>query len=1174
MNIWRIFSYELRYWFRSPILYVFASLFLFMGFGIMALSADIVGEQLVKLGAKPFANSSLNLFSFFFDTQLFALFLLPIFIGGSVYRDVQSNTFHLLYSFPINKLSYLAGKFLSGCFIVSIILLLLTTGLFLGTVVPGINPNLVGPNILAYYVFPFLSIAIFNLFWMGIIVFFVVSLSRSLHAGFITVILLFVLRRALLFIFSGPENMDTIALLDPFGGAAVIVSTGLWTVSEINSSMVPISSDLVLNRVIWLSIAVITGIATYLGFELNHNAKQFRVPFIANYSSKQRERRSQTNWTINSIFPFWLQTSLELSGFQFRSIIRSRTFIVLMLVSLLFMILLLGQVNPEYTTRIYPLTQVMLLLPSLFFSFIVMVITFLYAGFLIHKDRRTKMDGLVDTSSVSSASLLLSKFFTLVKLQVVLLSLIILGGITVQLWRGYTNFELQQYFFQVYGLLFIGQIIWAMAALFIQTIIPNQYVGFFGLILISFGLSGIESIGISKGIFIFNWGIVPQYSDLSGYDSSVRSFLAHKLYWLFFGILLLLISYLFAQRGLVFSIKERVLLAKKRVTRQITMYLVIIVFTFTAIGATISRYIYLPEESITTEELSQRKVVAAKRIAHLENLDQPRLSGISMQIDIFPENRSSVGTGSLLFVNKSTEPMDTLMLSYPDGVSLRDLPSNSFQFFERDSILRYDILVLDKGLQPDDSVRIAFDMIESPENWFAENSKVLSNGAFFLADFPIIGYPDIGASKEVLTPNDPLTSKNSYVGKFVDLMDTEIVISTSIDQVAFAPGKLIQSWEKDGRSYFSYKSEKSIRNGIPIQSGRFAVYEDSISGIDLKIFHHPTHTFNLDRMMKAMKSTINYSTTHFGDYPFSELRIIEFSKSYGSFAQSFAYTLPYSEFAGFFSKQDSSENRFDDVFRLTSHEVAHQWWGHQIIPAEGLGSRFLTESFAEFTAVQVLEKEYGIEKKQLYLDLIRNRYFNQRGRNSKESPLAVASSDEALVTYSKGLLALQSLKDHLEPGVFSDIVQNFFQRYARNDSLYPTSFDFIEHLEDEIPDSLSYLITDLFKEVTLYESSIGDYQVRDVGNSVFEVEVDILFEKFRNEEPSMESSPLPLNDYIEIEFYDEAGAVIAQERIKATSANTSLTLVVDRRPVRLTIDPHRKLIEQNYSNNTIIIGEL
>ncbi len=1144
-----------------------------MGFGMMSLSADIVGEQILSPGSKIFANSSLNIYNFFFDTQLFVLFLLPVFIGGAIYRDFQSNTFQLMYSFPIQKHSYLAAKFISGSLIVCIILLILTFGLFLGTIAPGINPSLVGPNSFSHYISPLLSIAIPNLIWMGIIVFSVVALSRSIHAGFITAILLFVVRRAILFVFSGPENMDTITFLDPFGGAAVMISTGSWPVAEINSTMVPISNSLVTNRMIWTVIALVIGGVSYLGFDLNHSAKEFRFFSLKRNSDKKTGKNYPASWTIYSIFPVWLQSAFEISGFHFRSIAKSKTFVVLIIVSLLFMILLLGQVNPEYTTRIYPLTQVMLLLPSLFFSFIIMVITFLYAGFLTHKDRRTKMAALVDSSSVSSASLLLSRFFTLLKLQTVLLSLIIFGGISVQIWKGYFHFELQQYLFQVYGLLFIGQIIWAMASLFVYSIIPNQYVGFFALILLSFGLSGIESIGIDKGIYIFNGGVIPQYSDLSGYDSFIRSFLAHKLYWALFGIFLLLISYLLTHRGLVFSLKERLSITRKRVTNRFALYFAIVALVFTSIGATISTYIYPQEESIAALDSDQRKIEAQERIGHLKHIEQPRLSGISLSLDIYPDQRSFTGTGSLLLTNKASEPIDTLMLSYPKGVSITDLPYNSFRNFDSDTVLQYDVLVFNEALQPGESIEVSFKIGESPRNWFSEDGKVLSNGTFFLADFPTIGYPDIGTSKERLTPDNPLASKNSYVGNHIDLMDTEITVSTSPDQIALAPGKLIEEWKKNGRSFYRYKSEKSIRNGIPIQSGRFEVYEDSIQGIDLKIFHHPTHTFNLDRMMNAMKATVNYGLTHFGDYPFDELRIVEFSKSYGSFAQSFAQTLPYSEFAGFFSKQDNSENRFDDVFRLTAHEVAHQWWGHQIIPADALGSRLLTESFAEFTAVQVLEEEYGLEKKQLYLDLIRNRYFNQRGRLSRESPLVTASADETLITYSKGLLALQSLNDHLAPGAFSGIVQNFFQEFARNDSSYPTSYDFVHHLEREVPDSLGYLITDLFEQVTLYESSIDEYQIQELGNNTFEVQIDVLFEKFRNQIPGMETTPLPLDDFLEIEIHDSNGAIIGSKKLRLSSTETTVPLIVEGKPAKIVVDPHRKLIEQNYSNNTIIIGE-
>ena len=44
---------------------------------------------------------------------------------------------------------------------------------------------------------------------------------------------------------------------------------------------------------------------------------------------------------------------------------------------------------------------------------------------------------------------------------------------------------------------------------------------------------------------------------------------------------------------------------------------------------------------------------------------------------------------------------------------------------------------------------------------------------------------------------------------------------------------------------------------------------------------------------------------------------------------------------------------------VAAHELTHQWWGNPVIPADMLGAKMLTESLAEYTALKVLEKEYG-----------------------------------------------------------------------------------------------------------------------------------------------------------------------------------------------------------------------
>ena len=67
------------------------------------------------------------------------------------------------------------------------------------------------------------------------------------------------------------------------------------------------------------------------------------------------------------------------------------------------------------------------------------------------------------------------------------------------------------------------------------------------------------------------------------------------------------------------------------------------------------------------------------------------------------------------------------------------------------------------------------------------------------------------------------------------------------------------------------------------------------------------------------------------------MRILEFPR-YATFAQSFPNTIPYSESIGFIARVDPDDPKdIDYPYYVTAHEVAHQWWAHQVIGAQRPG---------------------------------------------------------------------------------------------------------------------------------------------------------------------------------------------------------------------------------------------
>jgi aminopeptidase N len=84
----------------------------------------------------------------------------------------------------------------------------------------------------------------------------------------------------------------------------------------------------------------------------------------------------------------------------------------------------------------------------------------------------------------------------------------------------------------------------------------------------------------------------------------------------------------------------------------------------------------------------------------------------------------------------------------------------------------------------------------------------------------------------------------------------EIVLSTSADQIAVAPGVLQKEWRQEGRRYFHYKAEKPILPNFCFISARYAVARDRWKDVALEIYYDPKHPFNIDAMMATAKRAL------------------------------------------------------------------------------------------------------------------------------------------------------------------------------------------------------------------------------------------------------------------------------------------------------------------------------
>ncbi|MCK6695123.1 MAG: hypothetical protein L6Q97_23870, partial [Thermoanaerobaculia bacterium] len=91
----------------------------------------------------------------------------------------------------------------------------------------------------------------------------------------------------------------------------------------------------------------------------------------------------------------------------------------------------------------------------------------------------------------------------------------------------------------------------------------------------------------------------------------------------------------------------------------------------------------------------------------------------------------------------------------------------------------------------------------------------------------------------------------------------------------------------------------------------------------------------------------------------------------------------------------------DLMFYVAAHEIGHQYWGHQECGAQMQGGEMLVETFAQWSALMVMEREYGRDQMRKFLEYEMDKYLRSRGRETlKELPLS-RSENQGYIHYNK-----------------------------------------------------------------------------------------------------------------------------------------------------------------------------
>jgi aminopeptidase N len=405
-----------------------------------------------------------------------------------------------------------------------------------------------------------------------------------------------------------------------------------------------------------------------------------------------------------------------------------------------------------------------------------------------------------------------------------------------------------------------------------------------------------------------------------------------------------------------------------------------------------------------------------------------------------------------------------------------------------------------------------------------------------------------------------------------DHVDLTATLSTSRDQTAITSGHLEQSWERDGRRYFRYKSDAPIFNRFAFASARYEVARrrhrpsaGSGQGIDVEVYYHRGHGINVERMLNTAVATLDYCEASFAPYPSRQLRIVELP-SYWNFG---GYAMPDLVFlvenrSFLIDSRDAS--RVDLVARRVAHEAAHQWWGHQLTPASVEGASMIVESVTKYGELMVLERMQGRERVRQLLEIELERYLAGRAREEESEPPLYKTGNSAYVYYSKGAIVLYAMRDLLGEEQLNRALRNLMTEYALHGGR-ATTLDLLRHV-DAVAGPHKPLVDEWLKDITLYDFNVESATSALRTDGRYDVTIRVAAAKTRADGRGNESA-MPLEEQIDIAIYDrDSDAPMHIEKRELRSGINTLTFVVAREPAYVAVDPYVSRIDKAPGDNS------
>ncbi|MGC4080603.1 MAG: ABC transporter permease subunit [Vicinamibacterales bacterium] len=895
-----ILRFELALYLRSPMSWVLLALY----FAIHLLTAAGIGihindNQLILIDS-PYMIVQTELV-----LGVFGLVPAIYFVVNAATRDHERGTAALFFTTPVDKTTWLAGRFSAATLMAAAAGTVGVAGTLAGAMLPGLDPVRLGPFAWSSYAATLVVLVLPNIVVFSALFFGVAALTRSVALSFALALGVLVLE-IVLNAQSTQPHATWLLWLEPFGGLAVAEMRRYWTIAELNTQL-PLGL-LTPNRILWLAIGAGVLAVTMWRYrlDLSHetsggswlgHARRFISARLARraHSSSERALRAIPVVPVSTAGPRpWRQLGSQLR-MDVRAVALSPLFWLVLLLSAVATISeIQSTVSSLNDLPLHPTTsRVVGIFRYNQLQFVLLIVIF-YAGALVHREREHDVADLVDATPCPDWVPVVSKTLALCAVITLLIATALFTSIAMQLVAGSTRIEPRVYlqsFFVYDGFSFY---MLAVLAVFLQVLSAGKWSGMLLVLGVVVALLSLEPLGYEHVLYGFR--IPPAvYSDMNGYGPFRRATFSLIVYWGAFCVVLVVAGHLLFPRGRYARVAERLRDARTRWTRPTALTAIVAASTFAAAGTSLFYNTNVLNAYETNDNRSRVQADYERRYSRWAQADAPSFQDISLEVDLYPAETRLDSRGTAVLRNNRPRAIGEFVITVDPRMQVRRLEVDRHEAAIVDSRQGVFVFRVDPPLPTGATVTVSWDMARGARGFVnsAPDVEIVENGTYIdsTAIMPIPGYDESRALTDPserraqgLPPAPPVAALGDpafldTIGAGIDShTNTRVVISTSDDQVAVASGALRREWQQEGRHYFEYVSERPVWPSLSLTSARYTVARDVWNGVSLEVYHDAKHPWNVPTMLDTAKKAFTYLSREFGPYPLSHFRILEYPK--------------------------------------------------------------------------------------------------------------------------------------------------------------------------------------------------------------------------------------------------------------------------------------------------------